>query len=600
MTDAETAYFLKHIHAASHSNFGLVKMSALHIDHLCDPSAWAALFPPGHEHQPHRRMTLLHFSASLRRDRITGSLLRAGACPITTETLSDRDLSSLVKAYFRRVPPSYAVHIINTFVSLASVPDPNTACSACPLASDHSTSRILKLPLCGDHVCEAAFWRVVVLQRSPFEDLACPTCQSHLYPLPPAVLPPNMDTLTPSEIAQQSRARWLELPVSLDILNSKKPVFVAMSLTAQVSLFIGLVRAQRCLELSRAASLGNAARILALVAAGVLVDARDEYGQTALFVAATAGRTSAVQALLQCGAVPVPDAAGLSPHAAALARCVCLSACDCGAQRCAQLLPAIPAPSLLPRPLLTHDCSGVARVIVLIPPEMPHPGAGSYIIDGGFTETFLQRLEQLHRALPRAPAIKASCSSRSYYCDVQSWVRAAFSSVLATAAISCAAGQFTHIACASPNGTHNGCNSTATVAGTSLSSLSIDPSQPGSASASTQEDEDVSPPAQLPRHSMAHMRFLHYETVGGFLPAHIDLARTGPEGSRSTHTFILYLADCAAGGETALLRTLGRDAAALAVVQPRRGRLLLFPHVCPHEGRAVVDVPKLLLRGELY
>ena len=99
---------------------------------------------------------------------------------------------------------------------------------------------------------------------------------------------------------------------------------------------------------------------------------------------------------------------------------------------------------------------------------------------------------------------------------------------------------------------------------------------------------------------MAHMRFLHYETVGGFLPAHIDLARTGPEGSRSTHTFILYLADCAAGGETALLRTLGRDAAALAVVQPRRGRLLLFPHVCPHEGRAVVDVPKLLLRGELY
>ncbi len=34
-------------------------------------------------------------------------------------------------------------------------------------------------------------------------------------------------------------------------------------------------------------------------------------------------------------------------------------------------------------------------------------------------------------------------------------------------------------------------------------------------------------------------------------------------------------------------------------VTPRRGRLLVFPHVCPHEGRAVLDIPKLLLRGEL-
>jgi hypothetical protein len=37
----------------------------------------------------------------------------------------------------------------------------------------------------------------------------------------------------------------------------------------------------------------------------------------------------------------------------------------------------------------------------------------------------------------------------------------------------------------------------------------------------------------------------------------------------------------------------------LAKVTPKRGRLLLFPHNCPHKGNAVVDVPKLLLRGEI-
>ena len=38
----------------------------------------------------------------------------------------------------------------------------------------------------------------------------------------------------------------------------------------------------------------------------------------------------------------------------------------------------------------------------------------------------------------------------------------------------------------------------------------------------------------------------------------------------------------------------------LARVEPRRGRLLVFPHACPHAGLAVVEAPKLLLRGEFY
>lgn len=97
------------------------------------------------------------------------------------------------------------------------------------------------------------------------------------------------------------------------------------------------------------------------------------------------------------------------------------------------------------------------------------------------------------------------------------------------------------------------------------------------------------------------MRFLNYAVSGARLAPHTDLSRVDHSGSglRSTHTFLLYMTDCAKGGETALLKDLKKSGApALAKVDPRRGRLFLFPHACPHEGMEVVSAPKVLLRGE--
>ena len=42
------------------------------------------------------------------------------------------------------------------------------------------------------------------------------------------------------------------------------------------------------------------------------------------------------------------------------------------------------------------------------------------------------------------------------------------------------------------------------------------------------------------------------------------------------------------------------DRFAIGACKPKRGRLFLFPHGTPHAGRPVVDVPKVLLRGECY
>eukprot|EP00927_Polykrikos_kofoidii_P016900 TRINITY_DN17672_c0_g1_i1.p1 TRINITY_DN17672_c0_g1~~TRINITY_DN17672_c0_g1_i1.p1 ORF type:complete len:1232 (+),score=222.28 TRINITY_DN17672_c0_g1_i1:214-3909(+) len=184
------------------------------------------------------------------------------------------------------------------------------------------------------------------------------------------------------------------------------------------------------------------------------------------------------------------------------------------------------------------------RVEILIDSRRRHPGAGSCIVDFAFEEDFLRHLEALFASLPVAPQQKASANNRSYFCDTEGWVRRNFNDAILAAA------------------------------------------QAGG----------PTPPCSL---VMAHMRFLHYENVGGGLPPHIDLARTDSSGNRSTHTFIIYLTDCERGGQTVLLKDIN-DEEPLAEVHPRRGRLLLFPHQCPHLARPTVQVPKLLLRGEAF
>lgn len=101
--------------------------------------------------------------------------------------------------------------------------------------------------------------------------------------------------------------------------------------------------------------------------------------------------------------------------------------------------------------------------------------------------------------------------------------------------------------------------------------------------------------------AMAQMRFLVYNEAGGGLPPHVDLSRTDLRGRTTTHTFILYLTHCREGGETVLLERIAKPSAVLAEVTPARGRLLVFPHACPHMAREVVahGLPKLLLRGEM-
>jgi hypothetical protein len=162
-------------------------------------------------------------------------------------------------------------------------------------------------------------------------------------------------------------------------------------------------------------------------------------------------------------------------------------------------------------------------------------------------------------------------------------------------------------------------------------------------------------------HCNKYLRILEYSHAGCGLPPHTDGTKVCEvTGRRSTHTLLLYLSDCAVGGETVLMdglagwskhpqitvppgriyrheadsRTLsdstafqslnvvasygsrdnddddeGADPACTSSssssshvslgISPRVGRIFVMPHGWPHAGAQCHSVPKLVLRAEV-
>ncbi|KAL1510507.1 hypothetical protein AB1Y20_006811 [Prymnesium parvum] len=399
-----------------------------------------------------------------------------------------------------------------------------------------------------------------------------------------------------------------------------KSRFTALpALEAALHKFGQLTEEQRREALEKGIGLGDTALVRGAIKSGFQVDEPiNEYGQTMLHVAAMRGQVRVVDLLVQAKAsLELPAAGGSTPataaaahgHWEALARLL-----DAGA-RAHSRPPLLPPPSrhtpsgklliwwgetdATPPPpgadvdgrgsegqpplyyVLQHavmslnEChakegSGEAssdaslraraklvigkapwpttpacypRLTHLIGKDDPHPGRGSLIIDDALPVAILDRLERLFHTLPVAPRHKmGGLNDRSYVCDADAWIRFHLQRAVQ--------------ACDDP---------------------------------------------PLEGEAMPQMRFLIYNEAGGGLPPHYDLSRTDLRQRTTTHTFILYLTDNRVGGETVLLQKLKQPSGVRAEVTPRRGRLLLFPHGCPHLARQVVaeGLPKLLLRGEM-
>jgi hypothetical protein len=212
-----------------------------------------------------------------------------------------------------------------------------------------------------------------------------------------------------------------------------------------------------------------------------------------------------------------------------------------------------------PEPITMDNDRHVAEVgeFTLIPcgadghEEMP----GACFVDGAFDKRFLQRLESVWHNLPsqvesmdgkdRGRGFAQTCARRSLFCDVTGWIGPVLQRVAAKAL-----------------------------------------------------ERDLAAVHVLPR-----MRFLCYPETGGSMQPHVDLSKRDFDQGRalsSTHTFILHLRDCDAGGETVFLESLTGTGLNVvrAAVAPRRGRLLVFPHGYPHAGLLTLS-PKVFLRGEM-
>lgn len=88
------------------------------------------------------------------------------------------------------------------------------------------------------------------------------------------------------------------------------------------------------------------------------------------------------------------------------------------------------------------------------------------------------------------------------------------------------------------------------------------------------------------------MRCYRYHPGQRFAP-HGDQSYPGGPGERSLLTLIIYLNHDFEGGETAFLDLE-------QVVEPRRGRALLFQHMVLHEGREVRAGTKYVLRTDVF
>ncbi|CAE6921974.1 unnamed protein product [Symbiodinium sp. CCMP2592] len=312
----------------------------------------------------------------------------------------------------------------------------------------------------------------------------------------------------------------------------------------------GATRSALAAELAEAAQAGNAPGVVEALDKGALLDVPNEYGETATFLAALAGSSEVIQVLLSRRADhTIRDNAGLSACRAAQLKGSreAMAALAAAGAQVSPEMSGYGSPARLP---VACRCEKV-QVTRVIPLGVGHAGAGTTVVDNFFDESFLARLDELWKRLPLAPKQKASPTDRAYYHDVEGWLTGALNEAVRAAQLADAAA------------------------------------------------------------AMPHMRFLIYPEPGGFLPAHVDLART--EGKlRSTYTFLLYLSDCRSGGETTFLECLEGDEtlassgglapgerAEVAAVSPARGRLLLMPHACPHLAAPVDEVPKVLVRGEV-
>ena len=581
------------IDAKDAPRFGIVKLAGLDLDVLhAAPVRVEERGGPLGVWAP--TITLLAYAALRQRDGIVAALLRAGADPSVRWASTGVSDTEGVQAYVASLRVCYSVWVVRKVVEMrraGALTTAGAAAACCHVCAAATGKELLAWDgACGHLLCEPCFWRLQMDHDHVAHggsEMRCPVCTPaavDAWTVPVYLAPASGSTATArAERKSGSMDKWLALAGSKADAEAREASAKTKKTKARggrtralteceaAGLNPGWLRGDRVERLNEAACADDVLRLLAIIEVGVDVDGRSECGETAAMSAAMLGNPRSLRALCWAGAdLSIGDAIGATPLSAAAARGHEMILGVLNEYGFTSVRPAATRVSA-PQPL-------VSGFRCLIDPQAhpAHPGCGSGYVDNGLSSGWLERLHDVWAGLPAhiadttqntsSKSYALTCAERSLFCDTEGWVEAELAPL--------AEQLLTHTA----------------AAGRQLAELKI-----------------------LPR-----MRFLHYSTPGGNMQPHVDLAKRDPASSvrLSTHTFMVHLADCQRGGETVLLSTLTGAVAAidattgssgegqlpdgvLAAVPPVRGRLLIFPHMCPHAGLAVGSVPKLFLRGEL-
>lgn len=107
---------------------------------------------------------------------------------------------------------------------------------------------------------------------------------------------------------------------------------------------------------------------------------------------------------------------------------------------------------------------------------------------------------------------------------------------------------------------------------------------------------------ELPVGVDSHLRFYRY-VPGQQFRRHKDGAVTNPQGQTSKLSYLIYLNDDCAGGDTAFVdysMIEGRQEKKIVTVSPATGNALLFRHERWHEGTPVEAGVKYVLRTDVF
>jgi hypothetical protein len=549
--------------------------------------------------------TILEYAVWLQRYRIVRQLIVGGIDPIhcrntmtsPEQGLRAKEVGIQIRQLFLSgvIPLSLSCYVVSRVIGLRQsawtdrqvTPDKSwsmgnsVGCMICGVTTDllrYSSS--LKRNdfdreddcLSGHSFCEVCIWNDVLKHLNSREGdvVKCPIC--HYYNnASKATEMSGTEQIIPTEFAltsesneahrqlyETSLARFHALPVDSAIIKQitkkkKTPPereTVCSTWSDAVKPFIGATQTSRREKFFHFVEKGSYHHVKACIQQGIDLNMQNEYGQTAFFIAVWQHDLPLVRLLLYYGCNPYIVANGMiSPYRVAklYGYTTILALFEQGDR--IKYANEIPTILLDESNRLTQSPFPV--VTTLIDFSLDHPGAGSFVVDNFLEDSFVDALFKLWEVLPAEMVAKKKvgpCSERRYYCDAHRIVSKPICDVLMKE-ITAKTLPFQQILCG------------------------------------------------------PFMRFLNYSTSGAVLAPHIDLSRTDPTSTqRSTHSFLLYLSTCRHGGETALLGAVTGDGRnqRLAAVTPKRGRILVFPHRCPHEGLVVVDTPKMLIRGELW